>query len=42
MELRITQIDTACMLLDINGFRIVTDPAFDQAGGEYLSGATGY
>jgi L-ascorbate metabolism protein UlaG (beta-lactamase superfamily) len=26
MKVRITQIDTACMLLDINGFRIVTDP----------------
>ena len=38
MKLSITQIDTACMLIDINGYRILTDPAFDQAGGEYASG----
>jgi L-ascorbate metabolism protein UlaG (beta-lactamase superfamily) len=41
MQLTITQIDTACMLIDINGFRILTDPAFDEAGSEYLSPATG-
>lgn len=35
MKVAITQIDTACMIIDINGFRIVTDPAFDKAGGEY-------
>lgn len=39
MQLTITQIDTACMLIDLNGFRIVTDPAFDQAGGSYQSSA---
>jgi L-ascorbate metabolism protein UlaG (beta-lactamase superfamily) len=39
MQLTITQIDTACMLIDLNGFRIVTDPAFDPAGGTYQSGA---
>ena len=33
MQVTITQIDTACMLIDINGFRIVTDPAFDAAEG---------
>lgn len=38
MKLTITQIDTACMLIDINGFRIITDPAFDAAGAEYQSG----
>ena len=39
MKLTITQIDTACMLIDINGFRILTDPAFDPAGGTYVSGS---
>jgi L-ascorbate metabolism protein UlaG (beta-lactamase superfamily) len=39
MKVSITQIDTACMLIDINGFRIVTDPAFDEAGGTYRSGS---
>jgi L-ascorbate metabolism protein UlaG (beta-lactamase superfamily) len=39
MKVTITQIDTACMLIDVNGFRIVTDPAFDAAGGEYQSGS---
>lgn len=38
MKVTITQIDTACMLIDINGFRIVTDPAFDAAGNSYQSG----
>ena len=39
MQVTITQIDTACMLIDIHGFRIVTDPAFDAAGGVYQSGS---
>lgn len=39
MELTITQIDTACLLIDINGFKILTDPAFDAAGGTYQSGS---
>lgn len=39
MNVTITQIDTACMLIDIQGFRIVTDPAFDAAGGSYQSGS---
>ncbi len=39
MKVTITQIDTACMLIDINGYRIVTDPAFDAAGGSYQSGS---
>ena len=38
MHITITQIDTACMLIDINGFRILTDPTFDAAGGTYQSG----
>lgn len=36
MKVQITQIDTACMLIDINGFRIITDPVFDEAGKKYL------
>lgn len=39
MKVTITQIDTACMLIDINGYRIVTDPAFDAAGNTYQSGS---
>jgi L-ascorbate metabolism protein UlaG (beta-lactamase superfamily) len=39
MHLTITQIDTACLLIDLNGFRILTDPAFDAAGGSYLGSA---
>jgi len=39
LQVTITQIDTACMLIDLNGFRIVTDPAFDLAGGTCQSGA---
>lgn len=35
MKLTITQIDTACMVININGFIIVTDPAFDAAPAEY-------
>lgn len=38
MELQITHIDTACILLEINGFRILTDPVLDQAGGLYHHG----
>jgi L-ascorbate metabolism protein UlaG (beta-lactamase superfamily) len=36
MKVTITQIDTACLLIDINGFKILTDPAFDEAGSKYL------
>lgn len=39
MEIILTQIDTACMLIDLNGYRILTDPAFDDAGGTYQSGS---
>lgn len=33
MEIEITYIDTACVLLNINGFRIITDPALDNKTG---------
>ncbi|MDF2187860.1 MBL fold metallo-hydrolase [Paraflavitalea sp. CAU 1676] len=38
MNLTITHIDTACILLDINGFRILTDPTLDKAGHRYHHG----
>jgi len=38
MDLHITHIDTACLLLDINGFRILTDPTLDFAGNLYYHG----
>ncbi len=38
MELYITHIDTACILLEINGFRILTDPTLDEAGHWYHHG----
>lgn len=38
MKVTFTQIDTACVRIDIGGFVIVTDPAFDKAGGTYQSG----
>lgn len=34
----LTHIDTACTLLDIGGWRIVTDPAFDPPGRRYWFG----
>ena len=30
MEVHITHIDTACVLIDINGFKILTDPTLDK------------
>lgn len=30
MKIEITYIDTACVLLNINGFRVITDPALDK------------
>jgi L-ascorbate metabolism protein UlaG (beta-lactamase superfamily) len=33
MQIEITYIDTACVLIDINGFRIITDPALDSKTG---------
>lgn len=38
MNIRITHIDTACILLDINGFKILTDPTLDRAGKVYYHG----
>lgn len=38
MSIAITHIDTACILLEINGFKIMTDPALDQAGKLYHHG----
>jgi L-ascorbate metabolism protein UlaG (beta-lactamase superfamily) len=38
MDIQITHIDTACILLEINGFKILTDPTLDQAGGIYHHG----
>src|SRR5512138_2203880 len=33
MNVEITYIDTACVLISINGFRIITDPALDFKSG---------
>ena len=38
MKISITHIDTACIILDINGYRILTDPVLDQAGEWYHFG----
>lgn len=38
MKIKITHIDTACILLEINGFRILTDPTLDNAGKLYHHG----
>ncbi|HKG08860.1 MAG TPA: MBL fold metallo-hydrolase [Pedobacter sp.] len=37
-EIYLTHIDTACVLLEIDGFRILTDPTLDAAGGCYYHG----
>ncbi|WP_336518361.1 MBL fold metallo-hydrolase [Pollutibacter soli] len=39
MSIHITHIDTACVLLEINNFRILTDPTLDDAGGWYYHGS---
>ncbi len=39
--LSITHIDTACVLLEINGYRILTDPTLDHAGHWYYHGYGG-
>lgn len=33
MEIEITYIDTACAVINIEGFRIITDPALDNKTG---------
>lgn len=38
MKIAITLIDTACLLLDIGGYRILTDPVFDPPGSYYNFG----
>ncbi|MET0637411.1 MAG: MBL fold metallo-hydrolase [Chitinophagaceae bacterium] len=38
MDIRITHIDTACILLEINGYRILTDPTLDKGGHVYYHG----
>lgn len=35
----ITHIDTACVLININGYHILTDPTLDKAGKIYYHGA---
>jgi L-ascorbate metabolism protein UlaG (beta-lactamase superfamily) len=42
MKVSFTQIDTACMVININGFVIVTDPAFDIKGTVYEGPRTLY
>lgn len=37
-NITITHIDTACILLEINGYRILTDPTLDDAGKIYHHG----
>lgn len=39
MNIAITHIDTACILLNINGYRILTDPTLDAAGKLYYHGS---
>lgn len=38
MPITFTYIDTACVLLDIDGYRIMTDPTLDKAGQFYHHG----
>jgi L-ascorbate metabolism protein UlaG (beta-lactamase superfamily) len=38
-DLTITHIDTACILIEINGYRILTDPTLDKAGQWYYHGS---
>lgn len=38
METYITHIDTACILLEINGYKILTDPTLDNSGRSYHHG----
>src|ERR1044072_10059227 len=42
MKVSFTQVDTACMVININGFVIVTDPAFDTEGTVYEGPRTLY
>lgn len=38
MNIRITYINTATIIIDINGYRLITDPVFDEAGHTYHFG----
>ncbi|TPN85978.1 MBL fold metallo-hydrolase [Aquimarina algicola] len=38
MNINVTHIDTACCLIEIEGFKILTDPVLDNAGGIYHHG----
>jgi L-ascorbate metabolism protein UlaG (beta-lactamase superfamily) len=38
MNIRLTHISTATMLLEIGSLRLLTDPVFDPAGGHYFFG----
>jgi L-ascorbate metabolism protein UlaG (beta-lactamase superfamily) len=40
MKVSFTQVDTACMVININGFVIVTDPVFDKEGTVYEGART--
>ncbi len=39
MHVTITHIDTACILIEINGYTILTDPTLDAAGRLYYHGS---
>lgn len=39
MTINITHIDTACILLELNGYKILTDPTLDKAGKLYYHGS---
>ena len=39
MKITVTHIDTACLLLEINGYKILTDPTLDEAGKLYYHGS---
>jgi len=38
MDIKLTHIDTACCLLEIDGYKILTDPVFDPPGKYYHHG----
>lgn len=38
MNINFTHIDTACILLEINGYKILTDPTLDHSGKIYYHG----
>jgi L-ascorbate metabolism protein UlaG (beta-lactamase superfamily) len=38
LKFNITHIDTACIIIEINGYKIITDPVLDKAGKLYHHG----